>query len=251
MQKYALVAVAICSVLACGPTNQTEDAEVDLSIIGGEADSGDPSVVAIFVHAPSSSSGSLCTGTVISSRAILTAAHCVAPSAVGSDNAFDVYTGASFGSSTSLSVARVAYDPAFSLDDLGAGHDIAVLTLSRPTTLPAIPWNRSALGSANLGAPVRLVGYGASSHDDNGAGIKRSVTTAIGAIEPALIQIGSSEQQTCHGDSGGPALQRLNGVETVVGVTSFGYDKSSGSVCFGGGYDTRVDTHRSFISRHL
>ena len=251
MQKYALVALAMSLTAACGPAQPTDEAETTLPIIGGSVDNGDPSVVAIFIHAPSSNSGSLCTGSVVSSRAVLTAAHCVAPSVVGTGNSFDVYTGTSFGTSSPLAVASVAYDAAFSPDNLGAGHDIAMLTLARATSLPALPVNKSALGSSNLNSPVRLVGYGVNTHDDAGAGIKRSVTTSLAAIDPQLIQVGSSEQQTCHGDSGGPALQRLNGVETVVGVTSFGYDESASSVCFGGGYDTRVDVYHNFISAHL
>jgi hypothetical protein len=37
-----------------------------------------------------------------------------------------------------------------------------------------------------------------------------------------------SNRQTCHGSSGGPAFQRAN----VVGMTSFGQDRSATSVRF-------------------
>lgn len=71
------------------------------------------------------------------------------------------------------------------------------------------------------------------------------------AANMLLVQIGSSNRQTCHSDSGGPAVQTLNGQTTIIGVTSFGTDNSATSVCFGGGVDTRVDAGLPFIDSHL
>jgi secreted trypsin-like serine protease len=250
-----LVLGSLLSV-ACGATDDTftesDTAHADSPVIGGTTDTGDASVVAIFAHQPNATSGSLCTGTVISARAVLTAAHCVDPSVIGSGNVFDVYQGTYFGTSSSrLSISSTAFDPQFDVNRLDGGHDIAVLTLAKSTTLAPVPFNTQPLDSTNLSTPVRIVGYGASSHRNSGAGTKRTVTTNIDAISSLLVQIGGSNQQSCHGDSGGPALQTIGGVEMIIGVTSFGNDRSSGNVCFGGGYDTRVDDYTDFIQSHL
>jgi secreted trypsin-like serine protease len=242
--------------MACGYADPSDPDEVtdavDSPIIGGTTDNADPSIVAIFAHPANSSSGSLCTGTVVSSRAVLTAAHCVDPRVIGSGNVFDVYTGTNLGSSTTrLRVSAAAFDSQFDPNQLEKGHDVAVLTLKQATSLTPVPFNQAPLTDANLRVPVRLVGYGVSTHQATGAGTKRSVTTSVDYFDNALVEIGSSSQQTCHGDSGGPALQVINGVETVIGVTSFGMDKSATNVCFGGGYDTRVDTYRDFVNAHL
>ena len=256
MSKYVRIVIGLFSagvLSACGAPDLAQDAaEVDSPIIGGTTDNGDPSVVAIFAHAPTSNSGSLCTGTVISSRAVLTAAHCVDPRLVGSGNVFDVYTGTVFGSSsTRLAVSSVAFDAAFNPNALQNGHDIAVVTLAKATTLPPVAFNRNPLTTANQNLPVRLVGYGASTHTNTGAGTKRAVTTTVDSISSMFVKIGSSSQQTCHGDSGGPALQTINGVDTIIGITSFGSDNSSTNVCNGGGYDSRVDQYSAFITAHL
>lgn len=247
--------IGVACVVGCsgidGPTETNTNVN-ESPIIGGTTDYGDPSVVAIFAHPANSNYGSLCTGTVVSARAVLTAAHCVDPRVVGSGNVFEVYQGTVFGSSsTKLAVSATAFDTAFDPSHLERGHDVAIVTLSQPTTLKPIPFNQSPLTNASYSVPVRIVGYGANSHSNTGAGTKRMVQTGIDSISSLFVQIGGSSQQTCHGDSGGPALQVINGAETIIGVTSFGSDRSSTSVCFGGGYDTRLDSYSTFINSHL
>jgi secreted trypsin-like serine protease len=245
---------ACCLLVGCGAVPDQEGTglgEGDQTIIGGATDNGDPSVVALFAHARGATSGSLCTATVIAPTKVLTAAHCVDPRVVGSGNVFEVLTGTSLSGAPRLAVSRTAFDPAFNPNNLVGGHDIAVVTLAQRTSLAPLPINRTALGNANLGIPVRLVGYGTNTHGNTGAGTKRTVTTRLDDFSNLLAHIGNSGQQTCHGDSGGPAFQVLNGVERIIGVTSFGSDFSATQVCFQGGQDTRVDRMLSFIDGQM
>jgi secreted trypsin-like serine protease len=194
-----------------------------------------------------STSGSLCTGAVIAPQTVLTAAHCVDPRIVGAGQVFEVLTGTTL-SVPGLPVSSTAFDPLFDPNNPFGGHDIGVVHLAQPTALASIPFNTN---TTLFNLPVRLVGYGSNTHANTGVGTKRQVTTNIVAANTLLVQIGNSNQQTCHGDSGGPAFQTLGGVETIIGVTSFGSDNSPTSVCFGGGIDTRVDAVAAFIFANL
>jgi secreted trypsin-like serine protease len=223
----------------------------DEDIIGGVVDPGDPSVVGIFAHPPGSTSGSICTGSVINATTVLTAAHCVDPAVVGAGNVFEVYAGTTMFSTPALAVASTAFDPQFDINNLQNGHDIAVLKLAQPTTLTPLAVNRGPVGTG----PVRLVGFGMNTHINhaaipNGVGTKRVVVAPVNGADDKFIQIGDTSRQTCHGDSGGPAFQTINGQEVIVGVTSFGSDLSANAVCFFGGTDTRVDSYLGFIDSH-
>ena len=251
MLTRALVLLAATSLYGCAPPDVDLVTLTDEPIIGGSTDNSDPSVVAVFAHAPGSNSGSLCTGTVISAHAVLTAAHCVDPAVVGSGMQFEVIPGTTLSLANALAVSSTAYDTAFNANNLSAGHDVGIVRLASATTLKPVPYNTAALPSSTLSTSVRLVGYGSNTHANAGAGTKRTVTTSVDDYSSLLVHIGLSSKQTCHGDSGGPALQTINGVETVIGVTSFGSDASASNVCNGGGYDTRIDRYSSFINGHL
>src|SRR5207245_1849757 len=82
-------------------------------------------------------------------------------------------------------------------------------------------------------------------------GAPRLVPPRLDDFSNLLAHIGNSGQQTCHGDSGGPAFQTLNGAERIIGVTSFGSDFSATQVCFRGGQDTRIDRVLAFIDSQM
>ena len=211
------------------------------SIIGGVTDNGDPAVVAVYRHPAGVVTGTICTGTVISPRFVLTAAHCVPPN---TGQVFEVLTGTglNIGVSPSLAVANTFFDPAYNFSNPSAGHDLGLIQLAAATTLPPAWINRGPLGNT----AVRIVGYGATAGNGTGTGVKRQATTGIVNQTDLLVGIGDTGMQACFGDSGGPAFQTIGNVEMIIGTTSFGI-----SNCTGGAWYSRVDALTSFIDAHV
>lgn len=245
--KVLLWTLLGCSMAACGldqvdELNDDAVAADEQPVIGGVTDTGDPCVLGLFIHAPGAGSGSICTCTVWAPRTCLTAAHCVDPRIVGAGQVFDFLAGTQ-AALVGIQASSTLFDPQWNPNNLFGGHDFGVVH-----TANALPFPSCLRGAVNLALPARVVGYGSNTHQNTGVGTKRTVTTNIVAANGLLIQVGNSNMQSCHGDSGGPVFQTINGQQVAVAVTSFGQDQSPTSVCFGGGFHARIDSAAAFIS---
>ncbi|WP_394842411.1 trypsin-like serine protease [Pendulispora brunnea] len=250
MKKGAFICAAAMLCVACTMeaaesemTGQSQDA-----IVGGTEDAADPAVVAVYARVPGETKGSLCTGEVISPTVVLTAAHCITEVTPGSVHY--VVPGNKFQSvpaSQWLAVKEVHADPAFDAQHLEAGHDIGVVILAQPTTIRPLPFLRAPLPVDAVGQRVRLVGYGLDNgFRQTGAGTKRTVNVPIVSIDDVTLETGNLFQKACSGDSGGPAFLDINGQETIVGVTSYGF-----IFCLFEAFYTRVDLYTDFIEQYL
>jgi len=218
------------------------------AIVGGADDNGDPAVVFLIAQKPGANEAHLCTGTVISAHTVLTAAHCVDERLLGTGMEFTVFLGSSINdnaqrvASNFVDVTRVYAHPQFDATKLEQGNDVGLVvtrTVLRPRPIPMM---RRALAASDVGKPLRLVGYGITGGGQGGAGQKRQVRSAVGNFDPRLVVVGQPSANTCNGASGGPALFTENGVEVVLGVTSFGDEQ-----CTQGGVDTRVDAYTAWV----
>lgn len=205
-------------------------------IVGGEVATGDPEVFALFVHP----GGFFCSATLVGSRTLLTAAHCVDPNlgTIWATNSTDV--------ERPVRVYRVEERRAHPRwnDSAIDGFDVALLLIdAAPEGVAPKPYNTTSLDGFE-GRPIRAVGYGAD--EANQHGIKRQVEVIFRGIDEDRFALGDQTQKgVCYGDSGGPTFHRFeDGIERLVGVHSYTISDS----CLDG-VDMRVDAHADFIEQ--
>jgi len=181
--------------------------------------------VAIRVRAACGADAAVaCTGTRLSSRAVLTAAHCVADTPLG---LLELVADADGRTAPGVRVADAW---------LAGDADLAVLVASAP--LGGADAALAALPADAVGRDVTITGYG----DDGGGGhgVRLAGTATITArVDPDAVQLGPAPALTCGGDSGGPVA--LDGA--VVAVVSYG-----DPACAASATAIRVDGHLDAIA---
>lgn len=224
--------------LACKSTTQDTS---ETKIIGGSEEQGDPAVVAIYVEIMAREARFMCTGTLIAEDLVLTAAHCLNQPRLGFAHVFRIFTGTDLRDKEDRPAAvtgrEAHFDKEFQYRHPELGHDIGVLKLKEPMPIKPVPYLRGPLSQDLVGTKVRAVGYGLnSSVFDSGSQVKRSTKVKVNAIKERFIEVGGFFHNVCRGDSGGPILMEIDGVETIIGVNSYG----NGS-CHSSSTATRVD----------
>jgi secreted trypsin-like serine protease len=250
MSLRTLVGVAAAVVALLGLASAAGAAQTggSTSVINGqEAPAGSYPYMA-FVVAFEGEGASVCSGTVVSSNVILTAAHCVLDetfSSIKEPAGFRVVTGnVDWASSprTVSTVSRVAVDPSFAYVTF-PGYapvrgDVALLGLSAPITQPPI---RIATSQAwNTGTATTLVGWGEAT--SGGGAVETLRFGEAGVQSPeycksksshfeaawslCVLDYPSSRYSICHGDSGGPLLVFPAGEPLQIGVASYGVSET-------------------------
>lgn len=235
--------------LGCGPgetgsiTASNVVAQSEQGIIGGKpAGTDDPEIWGLRIEMPGGEA--ICTATLIGAKTLLTAAHCVeGVSALYATNQNNMFAVAQ---SQWVDVVDTRQHPNYNPNNTSSGSDIALVELAHTVTSKQKQWNMAKIDGFE-GKPVRLVGYGVR-EDRQTSGEKYEVEQTFANIDSALIEFNQRNGKGgCFGDSGGPALHTFaDGVERVVGVTSFGEDQ-----CQYSSFYTRVDTYASFITQWL
>ncbi len=190
---------------------------------------------------------SFCTATVISRKALMTAAHCLQDFDPQTQLKADslIFPGpkdfiASFGLRVSKSnqwirakkvIPHPDWNPELTLsgDPNSAPNDIGVVILDEEIPEPYHPVEiASEEFQLNQKQLVTLVGYGVTrSRASNNTGLLREVNVPLQSIDgkSKMLNVGGWMKGACAGDSGGPMYMRnAEGKWLVLGVTSAGIE---------------------------
>jgi secreted trypsin-like serine protease len=252
LRRKRPAALAILCALAVGvlaPNAASASPAAHASIIGGDvAAIADFPSLAFIVARTDKNQGFACTGTVISPRMILTAAHCVEDLDLGGFTPaadYKIATGrANPGHDETGDVLRVSSTHVFPGFDPGTTHgDAALLVLASPTSAPAIPLAASADSALyEGGAGVLLAGWGltranagsapstlhSTSNVVLNAASCKARTRSFNQAYSTAVQMCTTDPPDlanggCFGDSGGPAIaHRPDGSPVQIGIVSTG-----------------------------
>jgi secreted trypsin-like serine protease len=213
--KISALAVLLTST-GCGgggsDANNNLEATVCPRVINGEnCDPLGSPIVELNITSPKGAV-SLCSGTVISSTKVLTAAHCFLTSNVAS---IVINNGRADINAVSYSI-----HPGVKVESNSIINDVAIVQAGSPINSPTLP---ILIGTTpQVGDMIGINGFGLDENGDlgtlKGGTMKISNVTA----NHVFAKYDGKLSNTCNGDSGGPATYTINGTVSVIGITSSG-----------------------------
>lgn len=214
---FLALSLSACAVESKAPVEEKTAAKQD-EIFGGEVD--DVNAATVFVYALNGNTVEQCSGTLIAVNGsygyILTAHHCEGMQYIN------------FG----VDAPQHLEEPEYFVEEdyahpnyngaAGDPHDLRILRFTGTNPgLTIVPVTTNPDG-ATTQTTVDISGYGVTELGDSD--VRRHVTMKLSnQTSSNFLRVNqTSGKGSCSGDSGGPWYASVNGVKSVVGVTSYG-----------------------------
>ena len=234
---HLTLAALVTILLAAAPAaaDAPRSPGVGERIINGHAPTqARPAQVSVFLLP----SNSVCGGTLVSARWVLTAGHCATTSAgvVLDPAAVAVNIGGTTRfNGTPRAVDTVLLDPAFTPEGPGPPkNDLALLHLAAPATQEPLRMIRDAETALwSPGVQAKVIGWGVTQTGSQSTTLLEAEVPIVSDVDcssvwgslfeaASMVCAGGGSTDTCGGDSGGPLMVAHNGAFTLAGVTSWG-----------------------------
>ena len=186
------------------------------------------------------SRGNFCSGALIASRFVLTAAHCVQPRADYKIVRYDEGRRPSL-----MNIRRVQIHPEFTMAAIAqsrATADVALLELSEAIEAPAGLTIGRPTEPIVPGRTYSVLGVGVTQRGDGRSGGLVHAARLVSTSKPGRLQIRLVDPNTnnvrdglgaCTGDSGGPVTEDQNGRTVIIGVVSWSTGPNNVAGCGG------------------
>jgi secreted trypsin-like serine protease len=197
-----------------------------------------------------STRGNFCTGTALARDLVLTAGHCVQPTAT-----YRVLIDKPPG----IPISRIVVHPRYSSKDYASGRvtaDVALIKLDELMPETILPVALAEPRPVAPGDPLVVAGYGIITPGSPAGGGTPRAATLVATGKPGNLQIRlvdpatrgeSSGLGACTGDSGAPAFIRLGSTHRVIGIVTWSTGPAGSAGCGGLTGLTPLSLHRAWI----
>lgn len=236
-------------------------------IVGGtqvyESSSDSKNVVMLITKMKDESKVAICTSVALTSRVLLTAAHCVSDDQDASKTIAITRATLSCESGVDVTrdqikVSKVVRHEGYSATSsyLAGENDLALVFLSTPLSYSYPTYKIADSNLVNSANTLYFWGFGEVNHNAGGSGLLRK--TEVSGSQYSILKYDkkvrvdqSYGRGVCSGDSGGPGLVKVNGEYQILGINSYVEGEKESEMCKGQGYLVLADSYKDWIQRKL